>query len=68
MDRGEAAAVPRHCPRCRGPLWASYEDELDCLFCGESVFLHPAAVVERPPVVQVGPRRRGRPRKHPLVA
>ena len=60
---------PKHCPRCQGPMYAGYDDDLTCLFCGEYWFANPPPpVVERPPVVQEGPRKRGRPRKHPVAA
>jgi uncharacterized Zn finger protein (UPF0148 family) len=68
MIRAELAPVPHHCPRCHGPLFKGYTDEYDCLLCGETIFPQARLVVERFADVQDGPRRRGRPRKHPLVA
>jgi uncharacterized Zn finger protein (UPF0148 family) len=60
---------PKHCPRCKGPMYQGYDDDRTCLFCGEYWFANPPPpVVERPPVVQEGPRKRGRPRKHPVAA
>jgi hypothetical protein len=50
-------------------MYAGYDDDRTCLFCGEYWFANPPPpVVERPPVVQDGPRKRGRPRKHPVAA
>ena len=61
--------VLTRCPRCSGPMYSGYDDDYTCLLCGEYVFtsLPPQPLVERPPV-QEGPRKRGRPRKHPEVA
>jgi hypothetical protein len=60
---------PSHCPRCKGPMYAGYDDDRTCLFCGEYWFANPPPpVVERAPVVHEGPRKRGRPRKHPVAA
>ena len=58
------------CPRCSGPMYKGYDDDYSCLFCGEYVFANMPREprVERPPVVQEGPRKRGRPRKHPVAA
>jgi hypothetical protein len=63
------ATMPKRCPRCNGPLYAGYDDDMSCLFCGEYVFANPPPrIVETPPVVQQGPRKRGRPRKNPVAA
>jgi hypothetical protein len=58
------------CPRCSGPMYKGYDDDYSCLFCGEYVFanLPREPRVERPPVIQEGPRKRGRPRKNPVAA
>jgi uncharacterized Zn finger protein (UPF0148 family) len=65
MSLAEAAPVPSHCPRCRGPLFQGYEDEYGCLMCGERIFPQPSVRSEPRPVVQERPRKRGRPRKQP---
>ena len=62
-----AKPMPKRCPRCSGPLYAGYDDDLSCLFCGEYVFANPPRIIETPPVPQ-GPRKRGRPRKNPVAA
>jgi uncharacterized Zn finger protein (UPF0148 family) len=68
MILADAAPMPQHCPRCRGPLFQGYENEYGCLMCGECMYRQPRVMSEPRPVVQEGPRKRGRPRKHPLVA
>jgi uncharacterized protein (DUF983 family) len=61
--------MPKRCPRCNGPLYAGYDDDLSCLFCGEYVFANPPApIVQTAPLVPQGPRKRGRPRKNPVAA
>ena len=62
--------APTHCPRCNGPMYQGYEDESSCLLCGEYVFANPlpAPPVDRLPTPPDGPRKRGRPRKHPVAA
>jgi hypothetical protein len=51
-------------------MYKGYDDDYTCLFCGEYVFanLPREPRVERPPVVEQGPRKRGRPRKNPVAA
>jgi hypothetical protein len=51
-------------------MYKGYEDDYTCLLCGEYVF---ANMPKEPPVArtappQEGPRKRGRPRKHPVAA
>ena len=57
----------RKCPRCDGPLYRGYDDDMSCLFCGEYLFakLPPRPVIQPQPS---GPRKRGRPRKNPVAA
>ena len=57
------APTRRQCPRCRGPLFKTGDDEYNCLCCGEYLFTQPPPA-ERLVVIQPGPRKRGRPRKH----
>ncbi|HLI26774.1 MAG TPA: hypothetical protein VKZ60_06870 [Chloroflexota bacterium] len=70
MPAGPKRPMPRQCPRCAGPLYPGYDDDLSCLFCGEYLFANlperPAAPA--PPPAQPGPRKRGRPRKNPAAA
>jgi uncharacterized Zn finger protein (UPF0148 family) len=68
MLRVEAAPVPQHCPRCRGPLFKGDDDDYGCLLCGERIYPQPRIIIERLPLDQQGPRKRGRPRKQRLVA
>jgi hypothetical protein len=50
-------------------MYAGYDDDLSCLFCGEYVFANPPPpIVQAPPAVSQGPRKRGRPRKNPVAA
>jgi tRNA(Ile2) C34 agmatinyltransferase TiaS len=59
----------KRCPRCSGPMYSGYDDDYSCLFCGEYVFATPPPrVIEPPPLVPPGPRKRGRPRKNPVAA
>jgi uncharacterized protein (DUF983 family) len=60
--------MPKRCPRCNGPLYAGYDDDLSCLFCGEYLFANPPPMVQTAPAVPQGPRKRGRPRKNPVAA
>ena len=62
--------MPRNCPRCSGPLYRGYDDDMSCLFCGEYMFANmpPRPAVQPEPPVQTGPRKRGRPRKNPVAA
>ena len=62
-----SAPTPRQCPRCRGPLFKTGDDEYNCLCCGEYIFTAPSRP-EYQQVVQVGPRKRGRPRKQAVSA
>jgi len=59
---------PSRCTRCSGPMYRGYDDDFTCLFCGEYWFANPPQPLPAPPPVQEGPRKRGRPRKHPIVA
>jgi hypothetical protein len=68
MIRVEAAPVPQQCPRCAGRLFQGYEDEYDCFLCGERIFPRLRLIIERLPPASDGRRKRGRPRKQPLVA
>jgi tRNA(Ile2) C34 agmatinyltransferase TiaS len=60
--------APTQCPRCAGLMYAAGVDEYTCLACGEHVFTDPpVARIDLPvDVATDGPRKRGRPRKHPL--
>jgi hypothetical protein len=50
-------------------MYSGYDDDYSCLFCGEYVFATPPPrVIEPPPLVPPGPRKRGRPRKNPVAA
>jgi hypothetical protein len=50
-------------------MYKGYEDDYTCLLCGEYVFVNmPKEPVQRPVPPQEGPRKRGRPRKHPVAA
>jgi hypothetical protein len=60
-----SAPTRQQCPRCRGPLFKTGDDEYNCLYCGEYLFTDPPPP-ERPLVIQQGPRKRGRPRKQAL--
>jgi uncharacterized Zn finger protein (UPF0148 family) len=63
----DRAPIRRQCPRCSGPLFKTYDDEYNCLCCGEYLF-----TAQAPPeyqrVIAEGPRRRGRPRKQAMSA
>jgi len=58
------------CPRCQGPLYRDDDGDAGCLFCGECVYASPPPSprpqTETP--TPGAPRKRGRPRKVPLVA
>ena len=61
--------LTRRCPRCSGPMYPGYDDDLTCLFCGEYVFANPPPrTALPPPEIPPGPRKRGRPRKNPVAA
>jgi len=56
------------CPRCGGLLWRDYDWDSCCILCGTYVYANPtvpAEVIQR--AVLTG-RKRGRPRKVPIVA
>ena len=64
-----ASHIPRSCPRCAGALYLTYDDDYTCLICGEYVYRNPPPPLPEPaPMVQEGPRKRGRPRKRPVAA
>jgi hypothetical protein len=56
------------CPRCAGLLWRDYDGDFCCLLCGTYVYASPAVQPEPLRPATVGPRKRGRPRKIPIVA
>jgi hypothetical protein len=56
------------CERCGGLLWRDYDGDFCCLLCGSYVYANP---VTPPAMIQQAaqsPRKRGRPRKVPIVA
>ena len=67
MLKPQPRPVPPRCPRCRGPLLRDYDRDYQCLYCGEYVYTTAHPAVWRP-LVPEGPRKRGRPRKQPLMA
>jgi hypothetical protein len=67
MSAPQQRPAPNPCPRCRGPLIRDYDDDYRCLYCGECVYATAPPCVWRP-LVPAGPRKRGRPRKQPLMA
>ena len=58
--------APQSCPRCGGRLLRDYDD-YQCLCCGESVYAD-GAPLRMALLVPEGPRKRGRPRKQPVMA
>jgi uncharacterized Zn finger protein (UPF0148 family) len=56
------------CPRCSGLLWRDYDGDACCLLCGTYVYARPAAPIEALQRAALSPRKRGRPRKVPIVA
>ena len=61
---GPPVVFPRQCPRCASAMFQEYE-EACCLSCGERIyasgrFAYECMIVA---VRQVGPPKRGRPRK-----
>jgi hypothetical protein len=67
MAQSLKVTPPRHCPRCAGPMFRDYYDDFGCLWCGEQWSAGPP-VMQPQPIVHEGPRKRGRPRKHPIAA
>jgi hypothetical protein len=49
-------------------MYPADKDEYTCLACGEHLFtdLPFGRAVLPPSIIQEGPRKRGRPRKHPI--
>ena len=39
MRQAPQTLVPRHCPRCSGPLYRDYDGDYSCLLCGECTYL-----------------------------
>jgi uncharacterized Zn finger protein (UPF0148 family) len=39
MRQAPQTLVPRHCPRCNGPLYRDYDGDYGCLLCGECAYL-----------------------------
>src|SRR5262249_34078936 len=56
------------CPRCGGLLWRDYDGDFCCLLGGSYVYARPAPPPEMLQRAALSPRKRGRPRKVPIVA
>jgi uncharacterized Zn finger protein (UPF0148 family) len=39
MRQDPQAIVPRHCPRCSGPLYRDYDGDYCCLLCGDYTYV-----------------------------
>ena len=67
MAEPQQKPAPNQCPRCRGRLLRDYYDDYQCLYCGDSVYAD-GAPLRMASLVPEDPRKRGRPRKQPLIA
>jgi len=56
------------CPRCGGLLWRDYDGDVCCILCGTYVYANPAPPVQAIQPASLTGRKRGRPRKVPIVA
>ena len=66
MHAPQQSPAPQQCPRCGGRLLWNY-DEYQCLCCGETVYAD-GAPLRMAPLAPEDLRKRGRPRKQPLMA